>query len=237
MLSNIRLIDTRYRENASTTSPTNCNIFIERVENASHFIIDNVSLFGNQYSVDARNNKIYFDDGSARTGTITSGRYTGSELATELQNTCNNISAGYTVTYDSNTNKITFANAASFSLTLSNQTNAIWCYIGFNDTTDTSSSTSHTSVDQVNTSSKYYYLTLDIADNPDLNTNLTNNEQIALIIINSQSWGSLISIPSASVRIRTSRRSFSNIRIKLYDDKGNVVDNGNTNFSFRIIFS
>jgi hypothetical protein len=229
--SRVRFLDTKNRFSGTVT---NGKFAIPRVDNVSSFQIDKVSFFNSQYTVDSRNNKIYFNDGSDRTGTVASAQYTGATIATAIQTAMNAASSGYSVSYDSSTNKLTLSHASSFVLTLSNTTNAIWDFIGFATGTDSSSTTSHTSTNQINLTSKYIYMTLDIADNPELSNELPEN--VALILLNDSSWGSLINYDNP-VSIKSNKRNFKFLTYKVYDDRDNIIDANGISFSFRITFS
>lgn len=80
--------------------------------------------FENLFAVTSANNSLRINPGSgATTITLTAGRYTGSQLATELQTRLDAAGGGntYTVSYDAGTAKFTIANDAgnSSALTLS----------------------------------------------------------------------------------------------------------------------
>lgn len=92
--------------------------------------------FQGNFTIDTTNNKIYGNDGSSFTATISSGNYTASTLATEIQTQLNAASSNWTVTYSTSTYKFTLANSGSVTLTLSNSTNAAWSTIGFTTSTD-----------------------------------------------------------------------------------------------------
>lgn len=117
---------------------------------------------GGRFSIDATNNKIYFNDGSPRTGTIVISEYsTGASLATAIQTAMNAVSSGYTVTYSSL--KFTISHASSFTLNISTTTTAIWESIGFITGVD-QSGTSHTS-DESRRHYPYEYINLDLGAN------------------------------------------------------------------------
>lgn len=85
------------------------------------------------------NDKIYINDGSPKTATITFGDYdTPDDLATEIETQLNAISSGWTVNYNSvpGEYKFSIAHASAYTLVLSNQTEAIWDTIGFTNTID-----------------------------------------------------------------------------------------------------
>lgn len=96
------------------------------------------------FAVTALNNKVYINDGSLKTATITIGDYeTPDELASEVETQLNSVSTGWSVNYNSVAGeyRFSFAHASAHTLVLSNQTNALWDDIGFTSTIDTIIST------------------------------------------------------------------------------------------------
>lgn len=88
--------------------------------NATAFSMAFVSAeFANTvYPINAYNNKLYFTDTTTRTATVPVNNYTGTQLATELQTQMNAESTtNYTVTFDSQSKKITITGDASFIIT------------------------------------------------------------------------------------------------------------------------
>jgi len=92
----------------------------------------------------ATDDKLYINDGTDKTVTITAGEYTTPALlATQIQADLNAASANWTVSYDSagSTYKFTISNSGSVTLRYSQATEAIWDklgYVGSADTTGTS---------------------------------------------------------------------------------------------------
>ncbi len=93
------------------------------------------------FTIDATNNKIYINDGTDKTATLTNGNYaTPVLLAAQIQTKLNSVSTNWTVTYEYDVYLAKFnfkiARTTSATLKLSNQTNAIWDTIGFVTTAD-----------------------------------------------------------------------------------------------------
>jgi hypothetical protein len=91
------------------------------------------------FKIDATNNKLYINDGSNKTITLTSGDYTTPVLlASEMQTKLNASSSGWTVTHNATVGayKFKLQNSGSVTLRLSQVTAAIWGDIGFITTTD-----------------------------------------------------------------------------------------------------
>jgi len=72
------------------------------------------------YNINSSNSTIYFYDTVARVGTLESGFYSATTISAALQTLMNSVSSGYTVSFSTLTGKVTFANAAMFSLQFSN---------------------------------------------------------------------------------------------------------------------
>jgi len=91
------------------------------------------SIPNTTYNVTATNNTIYWNDGSARTATVSAGYYNATELAVAMKTAMDAVgTAGpFTVSFSSITGKMTVAGTNAFTLTAGNATNAIWSAIGF----------------------------------------------------------------------------------------------------------
>jgi hypothetical protein len=91
------------------------------------------------FEITTSNNKLYFDDGAAKTATITAASYTPATLATEIQTQMNSVGSNWTVTYDTSTYKFNLVNSTTAcELTITSTTNAIWSTIGFTGAADIS---------------------------------------------------------------------------------------------------
>lgn len=117
------------------------------------------------------NNKIYINDGSDKTVTITASSvaYTTPELlATEVQTQLNTVSSGWTFDYlrVSEKYKFRFAHASGHTLKFSNQTDAAWSILGFTATVDEVISTEREADEQRNHTSER--VTFDLGYNQDI---------------------------------------------------------------------
>jgi hypothetical protein len=93
------------------------------------------------FEIAADNKVMKINDGAPKTITLDEDTYTTSELATEMQTKLNASSSNWTVSYNATTLKFGLSNTASVTLTISDDTNAVWDTIGFTagvDQTDTS---------------------------------------------------------------------------------------------------
>jgi hypothetical protein len=97
--------------------------------------------FGFWFNVESDNKKIYINDGSDKTITLSEGVYTGATLATEVQTQLNASSSNWTVSYTGSTRKFTISNTGSVTLRFTQTTDQAWEMLGFTsgaaDDTDT----------------------------------------------------------------------------------------------------
>jgi len=104
---------------------------------------------GGWWYITTSEQKIYYNDGSARTANITaSTSYDGDSLATEI-GTQMTASGGqtYTCTYSQSTKKFTISASSTFTLNCTNTTNAVWTHIGYDTAADKSGSNAYISDD------------------------------------------------------------------------------------------
>jgi len=87
------------------------------------------------FIIDDTNNKVYLSTGTIEI-TITNGTYTGTTLAAQIQTDMNLVSANWTCTYSTSTNRFTLDNPNTAALAMQFTTNAIWDTIGFLTTTE-----------------------------------------------------------------------------------------------------
>jgi len=94
------------------------------------------------FEVTAANNKIYINDGSNKTITLTIGSYTYSTLASHIQTQLNASSSNWTCTYANTTTfKFTVARSSGTAVLRKSQTtDAAWDMLGFTGTSDIMSS-------------------------------------------------------------------------------------------------
>lgn len=98
------------------------------------------------------NDKIYINDGSDKTVTITPGSYTYGTLATEIETRLNISSSGWTFDYNNTAGgyKFRFAHASAHVLRFSETVEALWNDIGFMLTVDEAISTATEADEQRN---------------------------------------------------------------------------------------
>lgn len=89
------------------------------------------------FRIKTSNCKLYINDGSAKTATLTPGAYTtAAALATHIQSVLNAVSSGWTVSYSSTTYKFTISRSSSATLVFSSTTDAVWDVLGYTATAD-----------------------------------------------------------------------------------------------------
>lgn len=88
--------------------------------------VKSVEIPFSYYVINSSNNTITWEDSVPNThsATITPGNYTGSQLASEIQTKMNAQMSGFTVTFSSNTYKLSWSNASTFKLLASGNTTA-----------------------------------------------------------------------------------------------------------------
>lgn len=109
------LIRSADRNNVATSDSSNCVVNLPDVLPAGRYRVVTAVIPNYVYNVDANCAKIYFRSGSTNyVATLSNGFYTSSTLATAVQTVMNAQLAGFTVTLDSDSKRLTFANASSF---------------------------------------------------------------------------------------------------------------------------
>lgn len=93
---------------------------------SGHFLIES-----------AVNDKIYINDGTDRTITLTAATYTTpASLASHVQTQLNASSSGWTVSYSTTTYKFTITRSSAGTLRYSQTTEAAWSTLGYTGSTD-----------------------------------------------------------------------------------------------------
>lgn len=178
------------------------------------------------YNVNSRNNVIrLFDNGSAKTATITAGFYTSSTLTAAVKTALDAASGGfqtYTVSIDSTTMKLTVTAGAAFQFLFGTvSTSSAASVLGFSDS-DTSAATSQTSDNIINLNPVLSF-NINIEGEGDILTAAGNQQTFTVAITgNSQSYVQYTPDPGAiSVTFRTPKKT---LRVKVQDDNGQLLD-------------
>lgn len=97
-------------------------------------------ITGGNFTIGSTNNKIYINDGTDRTITLTSGNYTYATLAAHVQTQLNASSSNWTCTYSTSTGKFTIDRSSGTEvLRFSQTTDAAWDTLGFTGSVDDNS--------------------------------------------------------------------------------------------------
>jgi hypothetical protein len=116
------------------------------------------------FTIDATNNKIYINDGTDRTITLTSASYTYSTLASHIQTQLNASSSAWTCTYSTTTFLFTIGRSAGTAILRFTQTSgAAWDMLGYTPVIDTSSGTGLAANEVRNHTSEWIHLDLGVA--------------------------------------------------------------------------
>jgi hypothetical protein len=232
--SDIRFIDSRFRNGNGGNTNSNFKIDIHRVEGAKKMKVRQANVVSSEYDINDRNNKLYFTvSATPYTATLTNGKYGPSALATEIQTAMDAQTSGNTVSFDTSTYKITISRASSFTLDITSTTNAIWEYIGFNGSSDLTA-TSHTGTGLVNTTSLYYYVTMDCVRNQKFSKNHPR-DTCCFVHNTASAWGNLLTITEPFM-VDISQDVIDSIEVKIYNNRGNLIDLEEITVNFELEF-
>lgn len=189
--------------------------------------IQQVTLPNSVYPINANNNKLYWseDGGATITSTLTPNSYSGTQLATEIATQMNADSARtYTVTYDSQSKKLTFTESVGLPNTFEFLTGSYNCVkeIGV-DGDGSTHSTSYVADNPVYLAGTQY---IDIQADISSNNYSSNGKSniIERIPINAN-FGSVITYQNASDDfIKLNEDSLNTLEIRILDDKGYLWD-------------
>ncbi len=117
------------------------------------------------FEVTTSNQKLYINDGSDKTATITTGTYIYSTLATAVAAALNAVSSSWTCTYDfsGGTFKFTIGRTGTKTLRLTQTTNAAWDMLGFAGTADQDAAAAD---EPRNHTSEWFVVDLGVARSP-----------------------------------------------------------------------
>lgn len=89
--------------------------------------------FAGNFKIDNTNNKIYFNDGSDKTITLTNGNYLASALISHIVTKLNDVSSNWYGSYSTTSFNFSIGNSNSVTLRFSETINAVWNTIGFDN--------------------------------------------------------------------------------------------------------
>lgn len=107
--------------------------------NAANSLRSRVWRPSGNFTVTASNRLFYLNDGSDKIANIVEGSYSGTGLATAIQDALNIASSNWTVTYSAN--EFTVSNTGSVNVRYSQTVNSIWDTIGHNYGADVTATT------------------------------------------------------------------------------------------------
>jgi hypothetical protein len=156
------------RRLVTSASSSNFKIRLNKPVQADRIELLSVDIPNTIYNVNLSNNRLYFNDGMARTAVITPGNYTSNTLkaAVESAFAASGTSLTITYTYSQSTFKVTLAGSAPFSLSFDNTDRSIASVLGFSKV-NLPSASSHTGQGAISLQQRPLMLVIDIA-----NTNL-----------------------------------------------------------------
>ena len=124
------------------------------------------------YTIDSGNNSLYIN---GTLYTLTIGNYTATTFKTMLST----VLTGFTITYNSTTNKLTFTRASSFTF---NSTSTCLTELGFKDGVSYSSTAnSLTSIQSINLSGQYNVVYVDVPNFTTFNLSSYNNARSSIL--------------------------------------------------------
>lgn len=136
----IKLCGNNFAEASNTTSTSFLSPYVEaNMFTPSRF---EVARFYGNFTVTSSNNKIYINDGSDKTATLTAGTYNYVAMAAHIQTQLNAVSSSWTCTYDATTTfRFTIARSSGTAiLRITQTTDAAWDLLGYVDNADKSGS-------------------------------------------------------------------------------------------------
>lgn len=225
-----------HRQNSSDT-PTSFNLNLNSQPLRGRYKLDYIFYPNTQYNINSTNNKVYFTDTGARTGTITPGYYTSSNFHTAVQTAMNSApsSAGdYTVTISSTSSKLTVAKGAStFSFTFgTNTSNSARKSMGF-ASSDASAGASQVGAYPVNLSERQCLL-FDLGVKSGFSTSDGRGYNFFLPVnVNSGEIITYNSEENAKQAIEF-ENPVQTLSIKVYDESGNLYDSNNADWFLKL---
>ena len=190
------------------------------VVSLDHFEVPNAV-----YPINATNNKVQFTttDGTY-TATLTSQSYTGNQLATELKTQMDAAGSGggtpitFTVSYSSQTGKLTFAPSAG-TVVFVTVTNDAYDSLGIDRTNFQAAASSISSDFPINVAGTQY---IDLVTNlSTLNHSSSSYASVLARVPMNVAWGEILYfMPASAQRIVTNAASLRDLRIQLRDDRG-----------------
>lgn len=232
-------VDSKYR---TTGVPENFSInLVSGIKKVTQIEVISAEIPYTFYSINTSNNVLCWTNGASATfsATVPPGNYTTSSFITVLQTVMNAQMAGFTLTYNREQFKITFANASAFRLDLTNAsgTSTLSTLIGLN--TASSLSTSVTPVNIVNIGGPKYLLIKSIGltrpkiTRPFLNT--AQDDVLYKVAVNGAPGDILVEKNLYTNLLKYGvRQTIQNMDFQLVDDQNNQINLNGQDWSLTI---
>lgn len=238
--SNYLYLNTRDNKAGTRNYDATFNLKLpENLDNTSCYVsVESVSFPNSVYAVNSNYNTLELTDaGGSDTITLTQQNYSGVQLATELQtqlNASGTLSGTFTVSYDTQTFKLTISSTAAFTIDGGTALHIIGV-----SSVPTTSSTSYTSDSVVRLDGTMY---IDLVSSLASRSYSTTDERSNVLfrIPVDSAVGNVITYRNTSEenRIKVNTTSLKTAQFRLFDDRGNVflLDN-NSHVSYTIRFT
>ena len=179
------------------------------------------------YLINSSNNTFVVDDGTDKTVTLTPGNYASlTALATELKTQMDSATIlAWTVSADSQTNKLTFSTSQDFDITVSNASLAD--VLGFvSGTNYVSSSNSLTSANCCNIlGTQYIDVVSSISTHSNVSSGNHNNQMLARIPVKLVNPFDLVVHENVTGEaVNHGHKSMDNLRLTIRDQYGEILD-------------
>lgn len=222
------------------TSGTSTNFLIENrpgltVQNYIELVSCSIPL--NYYTIDSTNDQFYFNDGTARTGTLNHGIYDANSLAAEIQRVMRDVTSDndFDVTYEPTLLKMRFVYTGSFTINWS-QMSKLSKMLGFGSSDTVTNN--HLSINAVSLQGHDYLFIriLDVGNNPVIDYINTGTNTNSFAIPLSVSGGEVERyLPETYQRICfSSPRVYTSLRIQLRGEDGELINLNGSDWKFLI---
>lgn len=224
-------------DSLNESNPSKFSINLEnQLNNVKKVYIRSYEIPVSFYSINSSNNTIDFEDSvpNSYSATITPGNYTPSELASELQTQMSAEYSSTTVSYDSNTYKLTFTNSSSNIKILDSST--ISSIIGLDGDSSLSSSVEMSNVVNLN-GNNYLFLKSHIlfSGSGSLMKNNNTTRDYVRIPVNANSGGVIMFSDLTLCFEYLSNVSFKKLDFELLDSSENQLDLNGLGLSLELL--
>lgn len=238
------LLDTRDKNSNSTNYEPEWTLDIGKSLNGHYTIgFDGCVIPNLVYPVNSSNNTFVFAEGGGSniTSTLTAQNYTGTQLASELQTVMNNDGGlVYTVSYDSQTGKLTISPSSStVQFKTTNTSFTAGFVLGFDTSSDTADASSITSDYPVRLDGSMY-IDIELFGASTMSISSKNTSTPFVRIPLTSSFGSIITYDNQDISenlMSIDANNLSNLRLRIRSDTGSnwlLPDNAYCSFVFNL---